>query len=174
MHSRKNNSKNIIGKKFERFVMEIFNDLDYLNIKHNKRLQKYNLKLEFDIITGYIFKNYIECKYKSPRYKVTKKDASDFVKRIKKFHKIKTKDNLANIVSFAFEKHYLITNTYFTKNAKDICKKHKIITIDRNRLEALDYKRMNLIDSIKYKLAKTNRFNFINYNLEQRIKNTKI
>ena len=144
----------LIGKKFEQYVAKIFIDLGKNNVRTNVIIRKKDYCSEFDIVYGFIRKHYIECKYKSHNNMVTVAEVSIFAKKLDLY-------NLNNSCAF------IITNTYLSKKAKYICKKSHIEIIERKKLQKLDYERLNLLKSIKYKFFDSHQ------SLEQRIKQYK-
>ena len=141
INKKQGKQNNLIGKKFENYVSNIFLDLGKQNIKKNIIIKKNKCFSEFDIVYGYINKKYVECKFKSREYVVTTEEVCVFAKKLD-LHNI---NNSSGII---------ITNKYLSNKAKEICKKSRIKIIERNTLNKLDYERMNLINSLKYKLSK--------------------
>jgi hypothetical protein len=134
---------NYLGKKFEEFVANIYFDLGKNNIKRNVRLYKRKKKIysEFDIVYGILFKTYIECKYHSTiSSKVSAQEVSFFAEKLR-LHNIDTSSGI------------IVTNTYLSERSRFICKKNRITYIEREELQKLNYERMNLIDSVKYKFS---------------------
>ena len=148
----KNNQ--LIGKKFEQYVAKIFIDLDKNNVITNVIKKKNGYCSEFDIVYGFIRKYYVECKYKSHNNKVTAAEVSIFAKKL----------DLYNINN---SQACIITNNYLSNKARDICKKSHINIIERKQLQKLNYERLNLINSIKYKFSNSSK------PLEQKIKQYK-
>lgn len=134
----KNNQ--LIGKKFEQFVAQIFIDLGKNNVRTNIIKKKRNYCSEFDIVYGFIRKHYVECKYKNPKDRVTATEVSIFAKKLDLYN---INNTLASIV----------TNRHLSSKARDICKKSHIKVIERSQLKNLDYERLNLMNSIKYKFS---------------------
>ena len=148
----KNNQ--LIGKKFEQYVANIFIDLGKHNVRTNIIIKKKGYCSEFDIVYGFIRKHYVECKYKSHNNMVTVAEVSIFAKKLDLY-------NINNSNAF------IITNKYLSIKARKICEKSHIKVIERKQLQKLDYERLNLINSLKY------RFSNSHQNLEQRIKQYK-
>jgi len=160
-----NISSNKLGKLFEKYIAQIFIDLDKFNVKNNVILKIKNknnvLRSEFDIIYGLIFKKYIECKFKSDLDdKVSAKEVGFFAEKLKLHNKYSGSG-------------IIITNSYLTNRAKAIGLMNNIKIIEREDLEKLDYERMNFFNSIKYLLSKNKFFcrKIKYYSLEERIYN---
>ncbi len=153
--SLKGRQNNILGRKFEAYVANIFIDLGKYNVRKNIILKKNTYISEFDIIYGYVNKKYIECKFKSKQYVVTTEEVSVFAKKLDLYN-IKNSHGI------------IITNRFLSNKAKAICKVSKIKTIEREELEKLDYERLNLFNSIKYKLSRKQK------TLEQMIQKQKL
>lgn len=153
-YHKSKNYKNEIGDKFEKFVANIYFNLDKYNIKKNVVLVKKNKKKkvcsEFDVVFGIFSKKYIECKYKL-NSKVSANEVAFFAEKLK----------LHNISTF---RGIFITNSYFTNRAISIGKLNKIKLINRKCLQKLEYESFGFFKSIKSKYFQKNKVS-----LEKRI-----
>jgi restriction endonuclease Mrr len=129
------NASNKKGLNFEKHVAHIYDKLGKINVEHNITYTTQGVKAQFDIVHGWIAKQYIECKYRSNEQPVTYEEVAVFSGKLR-------------IIKARQGQGVMITNTNYTQRAKVFAKNVGVDLIDGEGLKDLEWESQGLVKRI--------------------------
>jgi len=124
------------GLAFEKWVVQLYKDLGMPRVRHNIMKKTRGTWSQFDIVYGYFFDTYVECKYKSKKYLVSLNEVATFHAKL----------DLCNITS---QQGVLITNSFFDKRSYVYAKDCGLKLIDKPKLYSLHKERLTLWQQVQ-------------------------
>lgn len=137
---------NEIGYKFEVWVEQLYRDIGRPNVQRNVYYKSRNCRI--DIMYGWIFRHYVECKYSS-NGAITEEAVSKF------------KADL-DLMRASPKKGEMVTNRGYTPKARQIAKMYGIKLYDGKALQQMDRRRQSIFgrmfgrkESLEEKIRRT-------------------
>ena len=118
------------GYKFEVWVEQLYRDLGKPNVQRNVRYKN----CQVDVIYGWIFRHYVECKY-SGNGAITEEEVAKF------------KSDL-DLIGASPKKGEMVTNKGYTPKARRIAKMYGIRLYDGKALQQMDRRRQGIFGRI--------------------------